>query len=124
MLFRSVRSPNGSNKLSLLLVFEKHTQPRSPFLQTTKLAKRQSPVYAKPSEKSKISGNVRNLSRYFGNSKTILRSHASPPKSFLVAFLIIPNLPSGRTSQNRRFFIVAPNIANIILKVRIFQLPT
>ena len=74
--------------------------------------------------KSKVLENVQNLFQYLGNSKTIPKIHASPSESFLVVFLINPHLLLVQTSQNRRFSVVAPNCANIILKVRIFKLPT
>ena len=74
--------------------------------------------------KSKVLENVRNLFQYLGNSKTIPKLHATPPEYFLVAFLINPNLSLVQTSQNRRSSVVTPNYANIILKVRIFKLPT
>ena len=74
--------------------------------------------------KSKVLENARNLSQNLGNSKTISKIHVSPSESFQVAFLINPNLLLVQTSQNRSFSVVAPNYANIILKVRIFKLPT
>ena len=77
----------------------------------------------KTRRKSKVLENVRNLFQYLGNSKTIPKIHALSLESFLVASLIDPNLLLVQTSQNRRFSVVAPNYANIILKVRILKLP-
>ena len=60
-------------------------------------------------------------------SVTLKRSQdvkVSSSKSLLIAFLINPHLLLVQTSQNRRFSVVAPNYANIILKVRIFKLST
>ena len=78
----------------------------------------------KTRRKSKILKNVRNLFQYLGNSKMTPKIHVLLPESFQVAFLTKPYLSLVQTLQNRSFSVVAPNYANIILKVRIFKLPT
>ena len=60
-------------------------------------------------------------------SVTLKRSQdikVSSSESFPIAFLIDSYLLLVQTLQDRRFSVVAPNYANIILKVRIFKLLT
>ena len=82
------------------------------------------PRTRKTRRKSENNRNHPKLIPVLGNSKTSPKSHTSPPKSFLVAFLIIPKLLLDQTSLNRKFPILTPNWANIILILHIFQLPT